>query len=1032
MGKFNSMFNRDNFLFSSWFMGVLFILFAVSMAFATFIENDYGQMAAREIVYDAKWFELIILLLVVNFIGHLFRFKLYRRSQLPRMTFHIAFILIIIGAAITRYIGFEGSIHLREGESKSSIKTEDQYIKLKVTDKNNKNLYSSSDKFVVTPVISDNYDEDIKVEEQEYNIQYKGYIAEAAKSIADDPNGKPLIQMMITRDMEKTHRLVLEDGQHTNIADFTFGLNTAEDADIQIEQNGDGFIMHSPWDVQRFDINDRVPENFTNDESIPLEDMFVYSINGWRILVEDITPSGIIKPVRAKQGSPQNQDVLHYELKNNKNTSDMFLWLNEDSSSVARFANEDHIVKLNYAPKAIKLPFSIKLNEFVMEKYPGSDAPSSYKSNVTVIDRQNDKEFSYMVYMNNILKYRGYRFFQSSYDQDEKGSILSVNYDVAGMSVTYAGYILLVIGIVLSLLNRKSLFRKVNKKFWPAPVRKTTAVMILFLLFGSSASHSSGQRFETDKKVAEEFGDVLVQDQKGRTKPLYTLSHEILRKVSRDNSYRGFSPVQVFLGLYYDFENWKNVPLIKVNNKEVQKLLGLKNDYAAFTDIVSPGKNQYKLDEYVRKAYSKAAGERNKFDKEVMKVDERLNICFMVMQGEFLRIFPYENDEGEWTTPGKISEHVENNEDLLQFENVMTRVEKNISRENYDKALELISSIKEYQRRHARYELPSEKKVDTEIIFHKGRVFERLFPFLATTGILLIGLLLVRIIKGQKIAPGLVKVFVGLIAVGFLFQTIGLGLRWYISGHAPMSNGYESMLFVSWATLLAGFLFFRKSKLTLAATSVLAAFALMVAHMGFMDPEITNLMPVLQSYWLTLHVSIITSSYGFLGLSAILGLMNLVFFLLVSRSNHSRIVSSIQELTVINYKAMTIGLYLLTIGTFLGAIWANESWGRYWGWDPKETWSLITIIVYSFIMHARIIPGLKTLFTFNVMALFGFSSVLMTYFGVNYYLSGLHSYAGGDPVPIPAFVYVSVILLVTLTVVSYIHKKKILVVSEEH
>jgi cytochrome c-type biogenesis protein CcsB len=229
-----------------------------------------------------------------------------------------------------------------------------------------------------------------------------------------------------------------------------------------------------------------------------------------------------------------------------------------------------------------------------------------------------------------------------------------------------------------------------------------------------------------------------------------------------------------------------------------------------------------------------------------------------------------------------------------------------------------------------------------------------------------------------------------------------------------MSNGYESMLFISWVTVLAGFIFSRKSLLTLAATAVLAGLTLMVAHLSFMDPEITNLVPVLRSYWLTLHVSVITGSYGFLGLGAILGLIVLVMMLFVSEANRERIGSVIDELTVINYRAVTLGLYFLTIGTFLGAIWANESWGRYWGWDPKETWSLITIIVYTLVTHSRLIPGMKDVYLFNLLSLFAFSSVLMTYFGVNYYLSGLHSYAGGDPVPVPVFVYVAVGLVIAL------------------
>jgi cytochrome c-type biogenesis protein CcsB len=234
-----------------------------------------------------------------------------------------------------------------------------------------------------------------------------------------------------------------------------------------------------------------------------------------------------------------------------------------------------------------------------------------------------------------------------------------------------------------------------------------------------------------------------------------------------------------------------------------------------------------------------------------------------------------------------------------------------------------------------------------------------------------------------------------------------------------MSNGYESMIFISWVTLIAGFWFRRKSWFALAATAVLAGMTLMVAHLSFMDPEITALVPVLQSYWLTLHVSVITGSYGFLGLGALLGLIVMILTALARGKNMERIGKTIDDLTVINYKSLTLGLYFLTIGTFLGAIWANESWGRYWGWDPKETWSLITIIVYSFVIHSRIIPGMKDVYTFNVMALFSFASVLMTYFGVNYYLSGLHSYAGGDPVPVPSFVYISVVLLLAIAIIAY-------------
>jgi cytochrome c-type biogenesis protein CcsB len=288
--------------------------------------------------------------------------------------------------------------------------------------------------------------------------------------------------------------------------------------------------------------------------------------------------------------------------------------------------------------------------------------------------------------------------------------------------------------------------------------------------------------------------------------------------------------------------------------------------------------------------------------------------------------------------------------------------------------------------------------------------------------------LIIMVISGRKKSSVFIKFLGWLLFAGFLFHTSGLGLRWYIAGHSPMSNGYESMIFISWVTLLAGFIFSRKSAFALSATAVLGSMTLMVAHLSFMDPEITNLVPVLKSYWLTLHVSIITGSYGFLGLGAILGLINMILLTLSNKRNIERIGNTIEELTVINYKTLTLGLYFLTIGTFLGAVWANESWGRYWGWDPKETWSLITVILYSLVIHSRMIPGLKDIYSFNILSLFAFSSVLMTYFGVNYYLSGLHSYAAGDPVPVPSFVYVTVITLAAVSLMAYfryIHWNKV-------
>jgi cytochrome c-type biogenesis protein CcsB len=280
------------------------------------------------------------------------------------------------------------------------------------------------------------------------------------------------------------------------------------------------------------------------------------------------------------------------------------------------------------------------------------------------------------------------------------------------------------------------------------------------------------------------------------------------------------------------------------------------------------------------------------------------------------------------------------------------------------------------------------------------------------------------IFSAKKWKKTAVKFLTGGLFILFILHTMGLAARWYISGHAPWSNGYESMIYIGWATVFAGFLFSRTSKMTLAATSILTALILMVAHLNWLDPEITPLVPVLKSYWLMIHVAIITGSYGFLGLGCLLGFMNLILMIVKTARNRLRINSTIKELTIIIEMTLTVGLFMAAVGTFLGGVWANESWGRYWGWDPKETWALVIVLIYAMILHLRFIPKANGKFLFNILAVLGFSTVIMTYFGVNYYLAGLHSYAKGDPVPIPTFVPVTLVVVLLIGVVAYLRNRK--------
>jgi cytochrome c-type biogenesis protein CcsB len=343
---------------------------------------------------------------------------------------------------------------------------------------------------------------------------------------------------------------------------------------------------------------------------------------------------------------------------------------------------------------------------------------------------------------------------------------------------------------------------------------------------------------------------------------------------------------------------------------------------------------------------------------------------------------------------------------------------------DYSAANDQLSKFKELQRTVSKKIVPSEAAVNVEISYNKMNIFKQTYRLYLMIGLLMLIFQVVQLFV--KVKPSVTKLFkwlrwigVGLLVVTFVYHGTGLGFRWFISGHAPWSNGYEAVVFIAWITMIAGFLFSPKNPFILVGTAILASMMVFVTEMNLLDPEVTPLQPVLKSYWLMIHVAIITGSYGFLGLSAILGLLNLFLYTFRTTKNGNIISLNINELTYVSEMSMTIGLFMLTIGTFLGGIWANESWGRYWGWDPKETWALVSVLVYAVILHLRYIPALKGKFVFNVVGFWGYSAILFTFFGVNFYLVGLHSYAQGDGLgTIPSWIIVTVIIAVLFTAVA--------------
>jgi cytochrome c-type biogenesis protein CcsB len=1013
-----------SFLFSMLFTGILFVIFAISIAYATFIENDYGTTTAKILVYNATWFEILFGIISVNLIGGIIVGGLFKKKKWTNFLLHFAFLFIIAGAAITRYYGYEGTMHIREGEASNKIVSTSAYIDVTASD--GSQTVNEKTEALFSPYTANRYSESLDINNKEIHIENLQYVPSAIESVVPNPSGEPIVSIIAVSEGMQRADFNLREGDIKLVEDISLGFETDQQVDIEFSlQNGNLFLTASD-SITVSGMAGTTAEVITPGNSVQAETQKVYTTGNLNFVIQQFFMKAVTQLVYQQPQRGQSfNDALRMRVRSEEESEEIIVYGQKGMVGTPATTQINGVtISVSYGSKSIELPFSLYLEDFQLERYPGSNSPSSYASEVILQDENIEKPFR--IYMNNILKYEGYRFFQSSYDTDEKGTILSVNHDALGTGVTYFGYLILAIGMILTLFNKNSRFRKLVKASGKMREKrkKMVAVIVFGLLFSSVNGQTGANIQPLNKEHVKEFEELLLQSRKGRIEPTVTLASEIMRKVAKENSWEGMSPTEVFLDMQANPEIWKNVPIIKVGNSELRDFLGINGKNASFNNIVAP-RNQggYKLSSMVNAAYEKSANERNKLDKEVMNVDERVNILNSVFTGHFFTVFPVPGHPNQkWVSVHDAENMGEEGERFAQ--QIVGNYLLSVSKRDWGTANQLLAQIKAYQRQEGARIIPSETKIKLEILYHKLDVFGKLSKIFLTVGLLLLIIQLLSIFN-PKIRLNRVKqgAFI-LILILFLIHTAGLGVRWYISGHAPWSNGYESMVFVSWATLLAGLIFANRSEITLSLTTLLAGLTLLVASFSWMSPEITNLVPVLKSYWLIVHVAVIMASYGFLGIGALLGMLNLLLMVMRNSKNKERVNLTIQELVNIIHISLILGLILLTLGSFLGGIWANESWGRYWGWDPKETWAMVTIVVYAFIVHMHKIPGFRGSYAVSAASLIGFGSVLMTYFGVNYYLSGLHSYAQGEPAPIPTGVYVGIFLALLLVIAAFISSSK--------
>lgn len=1031
-----------SFLFSTRLMSVLFLTFAIAMGIGTFIESKYNTDTARILIYNTWWFEAIMVFFLINFFGNIKRYQLHKKEKWATLLLHLSFIFILLGAFITRYVSYEGMMPIREGAAENQFYSDKTFLTVfadgEYKGEMKRRVFDKA--LLFSPVTNNDFTLSGKFDETPFEVSYVKYIMGAKETIKPSANGTLYLKLVEAGSGGREEHF-LKEGQVQNIHNVLFALNKPTEGAININTTGEKYTIQTPFEGEFMRMADKLKGSVTKDNIQPLMMRSLYSIGDIRIVFPDPAVRGVVdyesdNDFKAKS----HHDALVVKVKADGQEKEVRLLGSKGTVGEPQTVKIGKIeYSLFYGSKAYILPFKVKLNDFIATKYPGTEKSySSFESKVTVQD--STETFDARIYMNNVLDYKGYRFFQSSFDPDEKGTVLSVNHDFWGTSITYLGYFLLYFALMAIMFTKHSRFADLKRKLENVKKKKLITILVLMLSFAGFAQaphvHTEGDGHDhnhnhapadpndhanhvtaapSQKQIdslltiykapvahAAKFGRLIIQDAGGRMKPINTFSSELLRKVSHKDTYNGMNSDQVFLSMTQYAQVWIQVPLIYLNTKDdsIRRIIGVdrKAKLVPFVKFFDENGN-YKLSPYLDAAYK--AANPNSFETDFIETDKKVNLMESALSGSILRIFPIPNDPGnKWISYLELQNAGLKGMDSTYVKQILplyfSALNNGSISKNFDTADHLVESIEGFQKKFGSKVRPSEKKIDLEIAYNTYNILPKMFYWYSLAGIFMLIFTLFSTFFDKKFLRITVNGFHILIGVIFAFHTLALIARWYISGHAPWSNAYEAIVYVAWATMFFGLAFDRKSKLTVASAAFVTAMIFFAADANWIDPEIANLQPVLNSYWLMIHVAVIVGSYGPFALGMILGFVGLILIFFTNEKNKAKMDLNIKEITYINEMSLTIGLIMLTIGNFLGGQWANESWGRYWGWDPKETWALISIMVYAFVIHARFVPSLRGQWFFNLMSMFAFVSILFTYYGVNFHLVGLHSYASGE------------------------------------
>ena len=1121
----------------------LMVVVGIASAKATFIESDYGRVAAYDLIYAARWFEVLLFLVTVSLTLQFFKRWPYKPRGYGFMLVHIAIVVILVSSGITRYMGFEGVMPIREGQSSDYYysdrphlqatlgeETDSYPVRLWKPGKNNiwKNVTLGGAKYKLGvtefwPHFVETYQPGPGgIPALQYGTSHNGDVAthtllkggkgtiagietkyltggfseamsnspfgdlrlhvagatctipvepgsdaehscgghkfriiefQADFKVGGAPNSvgpllNPMIRVTITAPDGATGERML----FALHPDFSMGHGGGEDEfagldllyqvnrGIEFAAGGEtGLQGRASIPIRTMDMNTQEEAAYTAGEIFPIHEEVLYASpeNDLSFVTVGIYDSVVLTPANSE--TPGAGAAAQVVIRDGAGNEAKAICREHDRPQRVTLGGQT--IELSYAPVFEKLPYSLHLDDFVLQTYPGSDNPATYESWVTLTDREKGIEGKKVhIFMNNPLDHRGTKHFQSSYDPDRKGTVLTVNND-PGKLPTYFGYTLISLGFLLIML-KDLLFptRKKTDRSLNAP--KAVAAVLVVLLGAGTVGGVLAQTHDPDDgqdhsghnhqaptgfvQLAEPAREVAarmtIQDYRGRMKPFDTLAREMVMKIAKRSKFEGRHPVDQYLSWSLNPRYWADRSIIAVRFPGLKDLLGVDHSvkHVSYNSLFGSD-GQYRISVQVQEAHRTPDRDRTKTQRKLISFDERFQLLNMTFRGFNLKMYPVPGDENDtWLAFQDVTLRL-NAEQQDAYRAAFASLSRGVESGSNAMIMDGLTKTRALQEQYGAAVIPSRRVVSAELFYNRSHIFSWMMIPLLGTFFVLMPVYLWNLFRNRNARISFRNPFYTLGLAMFAFaiggMILGYTMRWIASERIPISNGHESLLFIAISVALAGLIFELVYRMGApgALGGLLTTIVLGVSMLSTFDPAIGPLVPVLVSYWLNIHVTIITSSYGFLGLSALIGALTL--FLLMAKGQDN-LKEAIITLDNANKHILITGLGLLTVGTLLGGVWANESWGRYWGWDAKETWSLITILVYAVVLHFRWIPQLRSVWLNASGSLAAIASVVMTYFGVNYFLSGLHSYAQGDAAQVPDWVFIGSGLAIALITVS--------------